>query len=60
MAGTRGGLEQSGIHPREVMDLEDLGSRVGTVLGEAAVHGDTVGIELDMVSLVDGNCLPIQ
>lgn len=46
MARARRRLEQSGVHPREVLDLEDFGGRVGAVLGKAAVHGDAVGVEV--------------
>jgi hypothetical protein len=46
VAGARSWLEQCGVDPVEVAELEDLGSRVGAVLGEASVHGDAVGVEL--------------
>lgn len=41
-----GGLEEGGINIGEVVDLEDLSSGVGTELGEATIHGDTVCLEM--------------
>jgi hypothetical protein len=46
VASARGWLEQRSVNPVEVLELEDLGSWVGTVLGEASVHGHAVSIEL--------------
>jgi len=43
-AGSR--LEQGGINIRQVLDGEHSLSWIGTVLGKATVHGDTVGLEI--------------
>ena len=57
MASAGGGLKESGIDPGEVLNLEDLGRGIGTVLGEATVHRYTVGVELHIVSIVLGELL---
>jgi hypothetical protein len=46
VASTGSRLKQSGIHPIQVLNLENLGSGVGAIFSEAAVHGDTMGVEL--------------
>lgn len=46
VAGARGGLEEGGVDIGQVVELEDLAGGIGAVLGEAAVHGDTVGVEV--------------
>lgn len=47
MAGAGSGLEEGGIDIIEVVNLEDLACGVCAVFGEATVHGDTVGLELE-------------
>lgn len=46
VASAGGGLKKSGIDPGEILDLEDLGRGIGTVLGEATVHCHTVGVKV--------------
>lgn len=46
MASTRSRFKEGGIDPVQVLNLEYLGGRVGAVLGKAAVHGNTMGVEL--------------
>lgn len=57
MAGAGRGLEKSGIGPVKVLDFEDLAGRVGAVLSEATVDGDTVEVGLQDLckSRKDGN-----
>lgn len=43
---TRRRFEQGGINVGKVLDVEHSLGRVGTVLGKATVHGDTVGLEV--------------
>lgn len=50
MAGAGGGLDQRRVDVAEVVDLEDLGLRVGAVLGEAAGKVDAMA-----GPLVDGS-----
>jgi len=52
------GLEEGGVDPVQVMDLEHLGSGIGAVFGEAAIHGDAVGIELHAM-MSTGRGLPL-
>lgn len=46
MAGAGRELEQRGVDSAQVLDLEDLGGEIGAVLGEAAVHGDAISVEV--------------
>lgn len=46
VAGAGCRLKQGGVDPVQVLELEDLCCGIGAVLGEAAVHGDAVGVEL--------------
>lgn len=41
----RGWFEERGVNVGQVLDREHFGGGVGTVLGEASVHGDAVGFE---------------
>lgn len=54
MASAGGRLKKSRIDPGEILDLEDLGSWIGTILGEATVHCYTVSVELHIVSIALG------
>lgn len=46
VASARGGLEEGGVDVGQVAELEDLAGGICAVLGEAAIHGNTVGLEL--------------
>jgi hypothetical protein len=54
VGGAGRGLDQGGIDIAEVVDLEDLGLRVGAVLGEAAGQVDAVAGPLGRVSIKPG------
>jgi hypothetical protein len=59
VASAGGRLKKSGINPGEILNLEDLGRGIGTVLGEATVHCYTVGVELHIVSITLGSELSL-
>lgn len=52
MSGARSRLKESCVDIGQVLDLEDAAGRVGAVLGETAVHGNTVSLEVLAEQLV--------